>query len=172
MWTVWGMEAFIICAGTNGGLNEHEQSTWSIMEREERIGDGGNVWVRGWDGDGEAAREWRSQGAGVEWVGADKVELWRINLSWVCFRAGVVEGQALCSWRALDVLSNIQTPCLPSPIHIHKDHNQKHKNNIMNTKHQDTDLQCISDRVLSLFICMALIFFIPLGKWKTSEWLK
>lgn len=37
----------------------------------------------------QPARERRSRRAGGEWVGADKVKLWRINLSWVCFRAGV-----------------------------------------------------------------------------------
>lgn len=39
-----------------------------------------------------------------------------LNLSRVCFRAGVAEGQALCSG-VLEVLSNIQTPCLQSPVH-------------------------------------------------------
>lgn len=64
----------------------------------------------------EAVMEGVKESEGWWWVGADKAELWRINLSRVCFRASVVEGQALCS-RALEVLSNIQTPCLPSHTH-------------------------------------------------------
>ena len=76
----------------------------------------------GWETEGACEPEWEVEGAKESegcWVGADKVELWRINLSRVCFRAGVVEGQALCS-RALEVLSNIQTPCLWSSLtHTH-----------------------------------------------------
>ena len=80
-------------------------------------------------------REWGSRGG--RWVGADKAELWRINLSWVCFRADVVEGQALCSG-ALEVLSGVQTPCLRSPAHTQQKHTLTHTHKQASSIHNTT----------------------------------
>lgn len=96
-------------------------------------------------------RRWgeRRSRRAVGWVGADKAELWRINLSRVCFRASVVEGQALC-FGALEVVSNIQTLCLQSP-HTGKQHSHQNTYAYMNT------YACcsISDLVLTSYFCLS-----------------
>lgn len=107
-----------------------------VSERREpwRCREGGKEWIR-----------WGARAGGVQ----IKPSSGGINLSWVCFRAGVVEGQALCCGLWKFSTTSRHPVCGPPVTHNNNTHSNKHKthgsrNSAWTQKHLNTDVHMIS----------------------------